>query len=486
MKTFKYFVSILVLVLSVVGCIDEDEQVTPLSSDSFVSIPSASNEASLLETSSDGLVVPIVLGQTVTSSTSIQVQLSSTDGTTYNTDYTTTPAANGDGLVTISLNAGDTETSLTINPVLEEGFNEDKVVNVEVVSVGDGLILTEFTAFTLTIVNKPIIQVSESSISFGAIDSGSNTEATFILTGLGLLGDVTISSASSDFLVLNENESTFGESVTIALGDAEQEELPITLQFDASSGTLGTKSGTITLSSESAENVTISLSGKEATFFDFVFSGFEDVDLTGLGVEYTKSGIVELNNNPGEAPVDFIATGSELGFDSSFDPDAIGDGEGEPIGVGGVTDLFELNNEIGNIPFSYNEGIQGYHASDLDGILEIVFEEVTFPMSAQHLEFSIAIFLYSFEGNFDSGEGVELVWRTSAGDTSLIDVKDQLGTGNFTINGTSSFPLEEWGVLKAALDVSESGPTGQLVVRIFNDDNDDIYITDDISIKTAE
>ena len=486
MKTIKKIIPSLIILMVVVSCIDENAQVTPLSSDTIVSIPSASNNATVLESSTDGLLVPIVLGQEVVIATSVQVRFTSTDGTTYNTDYTTTPAADGEGVVTISLNPGDTEALLTINPILEEGFNENKTIDLAIEEVGDGLILSDFSSFAVTIVNKPIIEVSSSTIDFGTIDSGDRTDAVFTLTGLGLLGDIDITSSSSDFLVFDESTSSFGESTTVASANAEQEELSIALRFDAFSGTLGSKSGTITLSSESADDVTISLTGEEASFVDFVSSGFEDVDLTGLGLSYTKSGLAELNNNPGEAPVDFIATGSELGFDSSFDPNDIGDDGGERIGVGGVTNLFDINDDLDSVAFAYNGGSQGYHTSDLDGTLEIVFDEVTIPASAQHLEFSMAVYLTSFEGNYDAGEGVELVWRTSEGDTPLIDIEDLLGTGDFTINGNFSFAMDEWGTVKAPLDVSVSGSTGRVVIRVFNDNNDDVYLVDDVSIRTAE
>jgi len=485
MKTTRTTLLTLVFVLAATGCIDEEEQVTPLSSDAVLSIPSVSSEASILESDADGFTVPLVLGQAAPVSTSMQVQLSSTDGTSPDTDYTTVPATNTEGIATVTLNAGDTQASLTINPIEEVGFNENKVVNLEVVSVGEGLILTDFASFSLTIVNKPVLQASEESIAFGAIDSGGNAVATFTLTGLGLLGDVTISSSSSDFSVFDA-EAGFGESTTIASGAAEQSELQVTLRFNAATGELGTKSGSIILSSESADDVTISLTGKETTFTDFVSSGFEDVDLTGLSLTYTKSGVAELNNNPGEAPVDFVATGSELGFDSSFDPDNIGDDGGETIGVGGVTSLFQINGDAADVPFAYNGGTQGFHTSDLDGTLEIVFDEVAFPAGTQHLEFSVAVYLFSFDGNFDAEEGVELVWRTSAGDIPLVDIEDQIGDGNFTVNGASSFPMDQWGTVKAALDVSEAGSTGQVVIRIFNDNNDDVYLVDDITIRTAE
>ncbi|MDN5204292.1 hypothetical protein QQ008_23065 [Fulvivirgaceae bacterium BMA10] len=464
------------------ACIDETEQVTPLSMDSLVAIPSESNEGSILE-SEGSISVPIVLSNALSQQGTIQLQLSSSDGTTYGTDYTTTPEANSEGIVTLSLSSGSVETSFSISPVLDPAFNANKVVNVGLLSASEGLVLGNFKDYTLTIVNKPIINVSGAELAFGAVASGSLPVVSYRVTGYGLLGDIDLST-SSDFLVSLDND-TYSESLTIPSGSAEQTPVTVFVQFNASTGTLGERSGIISHATKSGDNVTVSVSGKEVQFSDFVSSGFEDVDLTGLSVEYTKSGTAELVNNIGEAPVDFVMIGTELGFDSSFDPNDIGDDGGEPMGVGGVTDLFDLNDDI-SFPFSYNGGKQGYHASDLDGTLEIVFDEVTFDASVKYLEFSMAVFLYSFEGNFDSGEGVELVWRNSSGDIPLIDIEDINGNGNFTVNGGVSFSMESWSTAVAGLDISQAGTTGQVVVRIFNDNNDDVYIVDDIAIRTSE
>lgn len=487
LKYTTYRLMPILFIFTLIGCVDETEQVTPLSTNSLVLIPSESSEAEILESSSEGFTVPIVLSSALTEQGSLQVQFSSSDGTAYGTDYITTPEADAEGIVTLSLASGSTQTSLTVNPVLDPAFNPNKVVNASISSAGSGLVLGELKDFSLTIVNKPIIEVSSTSLAFGANESGSLPVKSYTVTGFGLLGDIEISSETG-FLVSLDND-IYAESVTIGSAAAEQMPVTIFVQFNADTGTLGEKLGTIALSSASADDVSVSASGKEVQFSDFASAGFEDVDLTGRSVEYTRNGTVpDLINNAGEAPVDFTATGSELGFDTAYDPDDFADGDDstEPIGVGAVTDLFDLNDDVGNIPFSYQEGTQGYHASDIDGTIEIVFDEVTFAAGVQHVEFSMSVFLYSFEGNFDAEEGVELVWRTATEDLPLIDVEDAGGTGDFTVNGGVSVSMEEWNTLKAALDVADAGTTGRLVVRIFNDNNDDIYIVDDINIRVSE
>lgn len=212
------------------------------------------------------------------------------------------------------------------------------------------------------------------------------------------------------------------------------------------------------------------------------FSSFEEVDLSGRSNEYTKSGTTDLNNNPGEAPVDFVATGNELGFDSSFDPANVGDDGGELIGVGsGITDLSIFDSDIPSTPFSYTDGNQAYHASDLDGTLEIAFDEVTFPGGVVFIEFSLAVYLGAYNG--DEGEGVELVWRAAGEeDVVLFNIADGTGESEFSYGDDISFPTNAWETVRVTPDPSTISPEGQVVIRITNDNNEDPFFVDALSI----
>lgn len=477
-QLFLLFLTIFILE----GCTDT-EDFTPLSSSALVLIPTVSNEASIIESASDGYEIPLTLSSKLTEKGTIKVKLSSTDGTTYGKDYTSSPEAGENGIVMVPVSAGAEKASLKIIPILDPKFNSNKKINLKLSNVDGGLILGKHTEFTLTIINKPIIEVDKSELAFGAVESGSLPVQSYKVTGYGLLGDIQLSTQTGFLLSLDN--STYKKSITIASSSAEQTPVTVYTQFIANTNDLGEKSGVILHFSDSADDASVSLKGKEIKFSDFAFSGFEDVNLDGLSVKYTKSGTETLDNNNGEAPVDFTATGSEMGFDTSFDAEHIGDDDKESLGVGAVANLSELYGNA-DLAFSYHGGSQGYHASDLDGTLEIVFDEVTFAEEINHLEFSVAVFLYSFEDNFDEGEGVELVWRTSEGDTKLIDVEDIAGDGNFTVNGSVAFAMNAWKKLTANIDVSESGNKGQVVVRIYNDNNRDVYLVDDIAIKTSK
>ena len=468
--------------LLAVGCVDPNYNL--LSDDTFASIPAASAQAEILESSSEGFRVPIVLTTSAAQSGTIQVMVSSREGSVHGTDFEVDPAPNEEGIVTLQVANNATSIDLTVTPILDSQFNPNKTVSFKLMESSGGVKLTGGEDFTLTIINQPIIEVSEMSLGFGVHDTGTMPLKAYAVTGFGLFDDIVVTGGGEFLVSLDGTE--FSEEINISSGDAEQTPVVVIAQFDANTGVLGEKTGTLSHATAEGTTVVIPVSGEEAAFTDFAFSSFEEVDLTGLSLEYTKSGTVTLDNNPGEAPVDFVAVGTELGFDSSFDPDDIGDDGAEPVGVGAVTDLVEFDDAFDSTAFTYAEGSQGYHASDLDGTLEIVFDEITLPANANHVLFSVAMYLFIFDDNFDAGEGVELVWRTANGDVPLLDVEESNGTGNVSYNGGIPFAYNTWITLSATADISEAGATGRPVIRIANDNNDDVFVVDALSIRVAE
>ncbi|MFO7852665.1 MAG: hypothetical protein ACQERS_10550 [Bacteroidota bacterium] len=221
----------------------------------------------------------------------------------------------------------------------------------------------------------------------------------------------------------------------------------------------------------------------EDDFTIFGYSSFEDVDITGCWEWYYKPGgpDPELVNNygdgdPDDAPVDFTATGDELGFDSSFDPTDVGDDGWE---IMGVTDGDFSGWDRGVYPIEY--GTQAYAASDLDGTLEIVFDEVTVPGDAQLLVLDMAVYAAFLDGgNYDENEFVELVWRTSQGDEAVTGIIKLENDGFATYNSGNFVGYDQW----IHLSGNVSAPsTGRPVVRIKNDNNDDLTFVDNIVVK---
>lgn len=209
----------------------------------------------------------------------------------------------------------------------------------------------------------------------------------------------------------------------------------------------------------------------EDDFTIFGYTSFEDVDLTGLSSDYTKAGTVEMVNNPGEAPVDFIATGNELGFDSSFLPDNVGDDGSEPIGV----------NDGSHVGVSYPFGSQGYSAEDLDGEIEIVFDEVTIPGGTTFLRLDIEAYFNDGHDWEEEDNGIEVIWRTDEGDESVINVRSPGDLDDVVedMDG-NAIQLNTWLHFKG---IAGAIKTGRPVLRIENDNNADLIMVDMLIVQ---
>ncbi len=217
--------------------------------------------------------------------------------------------------------------------------------------------------------------------------------------------------------------------------------------------------------------ITVSVVLQEDDFTTFGYTSFEDVDLTGLSSDYTKAGTVEMVNNPGEAPVDFIATGNELGFDSSMLPENTGDEGSEPIGV----------NDGSHVGVSYPFGSQGYSAEDIDGTIEIVFDEVTLPGGTTFLRLDIHAYFNDGGDWEEEDNGIELIWRTIDGDETAVNVRSpgDLDDVVHDMDG-NPIPLNTWLHFNGRVN---SIKTGRPVLRIENDNNADLIMVDMIEVK---
>ncbi|GEM_PF-4496376 len=216
---------------------------------------------------------------------------------------------------------------------------------------------------------------------------------------------------------------------------------------------------------------TVTVVLQEDDFTSFGYTSFEDVDLTGLSSDYTKAGTVEMVNNPGEAPVDFIATGNELGFDSSMLPENTGDDGSEPIGV----------NDGSHVGVAYPFGSQGYSAEDIDGTIEIVFDEVTIPGGTTYLRLDIHAYFNDGGDWEEEDNGIELIWRTIDGDETAINVRSpgDLDDVVHDMDG-NPIPLDTWLHFNGQVN---SVKTGRPVLRIENDNNADLIMVDMIEVK---
>ncbi|MBO7608719.1 MAG: S8 family serine peptidase [Muribaculaceae bacterium] len=100
--------------------------------------------------------------------------------------------------------------------------------------------------------NRPTITATPTSLDFGEITAGTSTTKTFTVTGKNLDGNISLALNGANFSVsptsVTVNEATNGKTITVT--------------FTAPANVSNTYTGTITLSSSNATNVTVSLTGK--------------------------------------------------------------------------------------------------------------------------------------------------------------------------------------------------------------------------------
>jgi hypothetical protein len=191
----------------------------------------------------------------------VSVDNSSTIATS---EYTITPAIPATG-ITLSLPKGSTEVSFKVSSL--NNFEGEKTLTLKLSSATGGLTVsnTNGTA-TINIKGNPIIlpeiKTSTSSLAFGSvITSTSSASQTYTLTGVKLSANVTIT-ASTNFQVSLDN-NTFATTVTVPFATANAAPITVYARFNAFTGTNQSVSGTITHSSGTLPDNTITVSGIE-------------------------------------------------------------------------------------------------------------------------------------------------------------------------------------------------------------------------------
>ncbi len=213
------------------------------------------------------------------------------------------------------------------------------------------------------------------------------------------------------------------------------------------------------------ESGSITISIGEDDFTQLAFTSFEEP--VGLDVDYQDTGDPaisrELQNNPGQAPVQFTSTGGELGF-RTFYTSTGGEGstDGDDLGVTTKTSL------VG----TYADGVQGYYADDTDGVIDVVFDEVDIS-GATVLQFRFQYLL-----NSTGWETEDIITATlEAGDGSTLTV---LSLDGDIIDDTGLDPDPHiWH--QVVIDASEliAGGTVQLTLRVqTNSGNEEVYFDD--------
>ena len=206
------------------------------------------------------------------------------------------------------------------------------------------------------------------------------------------------------------------------------------------------------------------------------FTSFEE-PAAGDVNNYSAPDSTFLPNNPGENSVDYVSTGGEMGFDTSYLPGQEG-GEDTSL-IFGVTDVI-------NEPDEYNigaffDGAQAYVTSDADGLAEIVFDEVEIP--AQFNALKVRLSLYFVDASWEEDDEFDIFWRTEDGDETLMSFRSNGALMTDSPDGTGNVLVDDWFTFN--MDVSNI-KKGRLVIQIGTNSGSEYAFIDDIVIGGVE
>ncbi|MEJ5993763.1 hypothetical protein WG904_04955 [Pedobacter sp. Du54] len=207
------------------------------------------------------IVLPLSLPLEQDATVMVSVDNSSTIAAS---EYTITPAIPANGIM-LSLPKGSTEVSFKVNSL--NNFEGEKTLALKLSSATGGLTVSNTNAnATINIKGNPIIlpeiKTSTSGLAFGSVvTSTTSISQSYTLTGVKLSANVTIT-ASTNFQVSLDN-SNFASTVTVPFATANAAPLTIYARFNATTGTNQSISGTITHSSGTVPDNTITVSGVE-------------------------------------------------------------------------------------------------------------------------------------------------------------------------------------------------------------------------------
>ena len=251
----------------------------------------------------------------------------------------------------------------------------------------------------------------------------------------------------------------------VELLDEEERDGDKFLEFSISSS--GLNAGGFVLHSTQKINI------RDNDFDLLGFTSFEEVPTFGT-TNYESDDGFEMVNKPGLPPVDFTATGAELGFNSSYIV---------PGGADGSLDWGIWNSNdftIDDAPFSFTDGVQGYASSDSDGLAEIVFDEV--PINADDFNAVFVEFdVYFADASWEEDDEFDVYWRVG-GENGEPILSLRAADGDMQVDGTN---VEgRWITVRGDIP-RERTADGQLVIEIGQDSGSELLFIDNIQIKGA-
>jgi len=254
--------------------------------------------------------------------------------------------------------------------------------------------------------------------------------------------------------IINNDIAAGPRDIVLELGNVEGHELGLLGSGDA-------KSARVTI--------------LEDDFNTFGFTSFEEPEAGEIN-NYSSSNGTEQTNNPGENPVDYTSVGGELGFNTSYVPGQEGGADsGLLFGVTKFTADANWEYDIG----SFADGDQAYATSDADGLMEIVFDEITLPNNSSFLIVDLQTYFVS--ASWESDDEFDVFWRTEDGDELIISLRaNDNEEMTDSPDGSGNVITDQWTLLQGNV---ENIKTGRLVIQIGTDSGSEICFIDDIIIK---
>ncbi len=284
-------------------------------------------------------------------------------------------------------------------------------------------------------------------------------------TNEGFFNDEVVIQGTGFSAIPSENLVTFG-GVTAEVLSATTTSITAKVPFPAPTGKV-----TVTTNNEEAPGPIFTIVLPPPTVL--AYTSFEEVPTFVGDVTYPKSGTTELENIQLSDPladdpyVDFTATGNELGFNASFLSSDIGDDGSERMGVFSNENLETAPDDF---PARFQDGTQGYITSDLDGTLELVFDEISLdPNNVVAVAIEASIFFG--ETSYEDGDGINIYYR---------------------VNGSLGAPIisyvfedviqNEWIAASGTIPVSQVA-NGNIVVQMKNGANSEMIFLDNVVVK---
>lgn len=204
------------------------------------------------------------------------------------------------------------------------------------------------------------------------------------------------------------------------------------------------------------------------------FTSFEEPTAGDVN-NYPSSNGTDQPNVAGENAVDHTSTGGEMGFDTSYIPGQEGGADsGLLYGVTKFTSDVDWEYDVGAFP----DGVQAYSTSDSDGLMEIVFDELTIPAGASILQVSMS--LWFANASWEDDDEFDVFWRTANGDELILSLRSDGADMTDSADGSGNNIEEQWTSFLVEID---NKITGRLVMQIGTNSGSEINFIDNILIE---